>query len=68
MNKKQEDRTIILDNGEITKVTFPVVVSASRSTDIHLQKFCSWIDQHRRAYYNKNICLLCCLYRRFPQP
>lgn len=34
MNKKQEDRTIILDNGEITKATFPVVVSASRSTDI----------------------------------
>ena len=34
MNKKQEDRTIILDNGEIAKATFPVVVSASRSTDI----------------------------------
>lgn len=34
MNKKQKDRTIILDNGEITKATFPVVVSASRSTDI----------------------------------
>lgn len=34
MNKKQEDRTIILDNGESTKATFPVVISASRSTDI----------------------------------
>lgn len=34
MNKKQEDRTIILENGEIAKATFPVVVSASRSTDI----------------------------------
>ena len=34
MNKKQEDRTIILDNGEIAKATFPIVISASRSTDI----------------------------------
>lgn len=34
MAKKHEDRTVILDNGEITKATFPVVVSASRSTDI----------------------------------
>ncbi len=34
MAKKQEDRTIILDNGNVAKATFPVVVSASRSTDI----------------------------------
>lgn len=34
MTKKQEDRTIMLDNGEVVKATFPVVVSASRSTDI----------------------------------
>ena len=34
MSNKQEDRTVILDNGEIAKATFPVVVSASRSTDI----------------------------------
>lgn len=34
MTKKQEDRTIVLDNGKIAKATFPVVVSASRSTDI----------------------------------
>ena len=34
MGKKQEDRTIKLDNGEVTKATFPIVVSASRSTDI----------------------------------
>ena len=34
MVKKQEDRTIILDNGEEAKATFPIVVSASRSTDI----------------------------------
>ena len=34
MVKKQEDRTIILDNGEEANATFPIVVSASRSTDI----------------------------------
>ena len=34
MLKKQEDRTIILDNGDEAKATFPIVVSASRSTDI----------------------------------
>lgn len=34
MVKKQEDRTIILENGNVVKATFPIVVSASRSTDI----------------------------------
>lgn len=34
MSTKQENRTIKLDNGEVVKATFPVVVSASRSTDI----------------------------------
>ena len=34
MAKKQEDRTIVLDNGTVAKAIFPVVVSASRSTDI----------------------------------
>ena len=34
MAKTQESRTIILDNGNVAKATFPVVVSASRSTDI----------------------------------
>ena len=34
MAKKQEDRTVVLDNGTVAKATFPVVVSASRSTDI----------------------------------
>ncbi|WP_285827377.1 DUF1848 domain-containing protein [Bacteroides acidifaciens] len=34
MAKKQEDRFVTLDNGEVAKATFPVVVSASRSTDI----------------------------------
>lgn len=34
MTKKQEDRLITLDNGEVVKASFPVVVSASRSTDI----------------------------------
>ena len=31
---KKEDRYIILDNGIVAKATFPIVVSASRSTDI----------------------------------
>lgn len=30
----KEDRTVTLDNGAVAKATFPVVVSASRSTDI----------------------------------
>ena len=34
MAKKQDDRYVKLDNGEMAKATFPVVVSASRSTDI----------------------------------
>lgn len=34
MAKKTEDRYITLDNGIIVKATFPIVVSASRSTDI----------------------------------
>lgn len=34
MAKKQQDRYVKLDSGEMAKATFPVVVSASRSTDI----------------------------------
>lgn len=34
MAKKQQERYVKLDNGEMAKATFPVVVSASRSTDI----------------------------------
>ena len=34
MAKKQDDRYVKLDNGEMAKATFPIVVSASRSTDI----------------------------------
>lgn len=34
MAKKQQDRFVTLDNGEVARATFPVVVSASRSTDI----------------------------------
>lgn len=34
MAKRQEDRAVVLDNGEVAKATFPIVVSASRSTDI----------------------------------
>ena len=34
MSTKQEDRTIRLDNGDFAQAVFPVVVSASRRTDI----------------------------------
>lgn len=34
MAKKQVDRFVTLDNGEVAKALFPIVVSASRSTDI----------------------------------
>lgn len=35
MSKKiKDERTVVLDTGECVKATFPVVVSASRSTDI----------------------------------
>lgn len=34
MAQKQPDKFVRLDNGEMAKATFPVVVSASRSTDI----------------------------------
>lgn len=34
MAKKQADRFVTLDSGEVAKATFPIVVSASRSTDI----------------------------------
>lgn len=50
MNKKQEDRTIILDNGEITKATFPIIVSASRSTDIPAFYADWFFDRLRKGY------------------
>ncbi len=50
MNKKQEDRTIILENGEIVKATFPVVVSASRSTDIPAFYADWFFDRLRKGY------------------
>lgn len=34
MAKKYDDKTLILDNGSVARATFPVVISASRSTDI----------------------------------
>ena len=51
MNKKQEDRTIILNNGEIAKATFPVVVSASRSTDIPAF-YSDWFFERLRKGYS----------------
>lgn len=50
MGKKQEDRTVVLDNGEITKATFPVVVSASRSTDIPAFYADWFFDRLRKGY------------------
>lgn len=51
MNKKQDDRTIILNNGEIAKATFPVVVSASRSTDIPAF-YSDWFFERLRKGYS----------------
>lgn len=34
MAKIKEDRTIVLDNGIVARASFPIIVSASRSTDI----------------------------------
>lgn len=50
MGKKQEDRTVVLGNGEITKATFPVVVSASRSTDIPAFYADWFFDRLRKGY------------------
>lgn len=51
MVKKQEDRTIMLDNGEVVKATFPVVVSASRSTDIPAF-YSKWFFKRLRKGYS----------------
>lgn len=51
MGKKQENRTIILDNGEVAKATFPVVVSASRSTDIPAF-YADWFFNRLRKGYS----------------
>lgn len=50
MAKKQEDRFIILDNGEEVKATFPVVVSASRSTDIPAFYADWFFDRLKKGY------------------
>lgn len=50
MVKNQIDRTIILDNGEVAKATFPVVVSASRSTDIPAFYADWFFDRLRKGY------------------
>lgn len=51
MVKKKEDRTIMLDNGEVVKATFPVVVSASRSTDIPAF-YSKWFFKRLRKGYS----------------
>ncbi len=50
MAKKQENRTIILDNGEEAKATFPIIVSASRSTDIPACYADWFFDRLRKGY------------------
>lgn len=50
MAKKQENRTIILDNGEEAKATFPIIVSASRSTDIPAFYADWFFDRLRKGY------------------
>ena len=40
MAKKQEDRFVKHDNGEMAKATFPIVMSAIRSTDIPAFYYC----------------------------
>lgn len=48
---KKEDRTITLDNGDVVKATFPVVVSASRSTDIPAF-YCDWFFHRLNKGYS----------------
>lgn len=51
MGKKQEGRTVVLDNGEVAKATFPVVVSASRSTDIPAF-YADWLFERLKIGYS----------------
>ncbi|MCH5226164.1 MAG: DUF1848 domain-containing protein, partial [Muribaculaceae bacterium] len=50
MTKKQEDRFVILENGEKAKASFPVVVSASRSTDIPAFYADWFFDRLKKGY------------------
>lgn len=50
MSKKQEDRFVILENGENAKASFPVVVSASRSTDIPAFYADWFFDRLKKGY------------------
>ncbi|MBD5311839.1 MAG: DUF1848 domain-containing protein [Bacteroides sp.] len=55
MAKKQDDIFIKLDNGEMAKAIFPVVVSASRSTDIpafYVDWFFNRIEKGYSAWTN----------------
>lgn len=51
MAKKQDYRYVKLDNGEMAKATFPVVVSASRSTDIPAF-YADWFFNRLRKGYS----------------
>ena len=50
MAKKSEERFIILDNGEKVKASFPIVVSASRSTDIPAFYADWFFDRLKKGY------------------
>ena len=51
MAKIREDRLVTLDNGEVAKATFPIVVSASRSTDIPAF-YADWFFHRLRKGYS----------------
>lgn len=48
---KKEDKYITLDNGIVAKATFPIVVSASRSTDIPAF-YCDWFFHRLNKGYS----------------
>ena len=50
MKVKKEDRFVILENGEKAKASFPVVVSASRSTDIPAFYADWFFDRLKKGY------------------
>ena len=50
MKVKKEDRFVILENGEKVKASFPVVVSASRSTDIPAFYADWFFDRLKKGY------------------
>ena len=50
MGKNKEDNYVILDNGEKAKASFPIVISASRSTDIPAFYADWFFDRLKKGY------------------